>query len=80
MRFLDLEQLEDVHAVKRLRLAFTAGQSGQVDLEGDAQALVAELIRLAKFGVRVRQVAECQPKARAATVVRQADLSIRSRA
>lgn len=77
MRFIDLDQLAEVHAAKRLELAFTVGLQGRLELEGDACALVDELITLARFGVKMRQLAEVNPNCRASTVVRQADRIVR---
>jgi hypothetical protein len=53
---LDVDQLAALHEHKRLRLATTIGAQGFVDLDGDPDRLVRELLRLARMGQRVEAV------------------------
>ncbi len=47
---LAIQELRRLHAEKRFRLAFSVGLSGQAHLDGDPQALVTEVLRLAHIG------------------------------
>lgn len=49
---LDFDHLRRLHASKRLRLATTVGMQGFVHVDGNPDALVLELIRLAEIGQR----------------------------
>lgn len=53
---LDVDQLVVLHEQKRLRLATTIGRQGFVDIDGDPELLITELLRLAKMGQRVEAV------------------------
>lgn len=53
---LDVDQLVSLHHSKRLRLATTVGVQGFVNLDGDPELLISELLRLAKMGQRVEAV------------------------
>lgn len=62
---LDLNQLLQIHATKRLRLATTVGMQGFVHVDNDPDALVRELIRLAKIGQEAEAQAVPTPRRRA---------------
>lgn len=61
-----VDELIGVHRQKLLRLAFSVGLSGQVHFQGDPQAAVSELLRLARLGA----IAELTGRAAGATTVR----------
>lgn len=67
-----LAALHALHSKNRFRLATGAGLEGVAHLNGDPQALVAELIRLASFGAHVEAEAQAAPNRKAVTVVRAA--------
>lgn len=47
---MDLDDLASIHAVKRLFLATGVGLQGFIHLNGDREAMVDQLIRLARIG------------------------------
>ena len=65
-RIEEIDQLIGVHRQKLLRLAFSVGLSGQVHVDGDPQAAVSELLRLARLGAQ----AELTARAAGSTTVR----------
>lgn len=58
---LDLDWLENLHANKRLELSPSVGLAGVVHLNRDPQALVDELIRLARVGQAVERRRKSPP-------------------
>lgn len=50
---IDFAWLRATHAAKRLQLVTGVGLTGTVQIDGDAQAFVAELIRLAEIGQKL---------------------------
>lgn len=76
---LDVDALALLHAERRLILMFRAKPEesdrpfGFVVLEADAQALVSELIRMARFGVAVRDELRANPGQAAKDLVRAVD-------
>ena len=58
---LDLDELTEINAQKRLYLAFGVGLQGYVSLNDDREAMVTELIRLAKIGQRAEAEALVSP-------------------
>jgi hypothetical protein len=83
MLFRDLEHLQSVHEAHGplvlVKFVYTppGHMTDPVTLGGDAAALVAELIRLARFGAKVRQLAEIGPRRQARTVIAAADRCLR---
>lgn len=69
---LDLAWLASLHEAKRLRLVTGAGLQGVVHMNGDPEALVNELIRLAAVGQHCEAMAGDRPARRVASVVREA--------
>ncbi len=67
-----IDALVQVHVNKRLELAFTVGREGHAYLNGSPQALVTELLRLARTGAVAEQAASQTPAARVGGVVRAA--------
>ena len=53
---LNVDQLIELHQEKRLRLVTTVGAQGYVEIDGDPERLVVELLRLAKAGERLEKV------------------------
>lgn len=53
---IDFDWLVGIHAAKRLRLATSEGMAGVVHMDGNPQALVSELIRLAIIGQKAEQL------------------------
>lgn len=75
---LDLQAVDEligIHRQKLLRLAFSVGMSGQAHLQGDPQALVSELLRLARTGA----IAELEAKVKGTKPVRIVVSDARSR-
>lgn len=76
---LDVDALALMHAERRLMLVFrprpeeTDQPFGYVVLEADAQALVSELIKMARFGVAVRDELRANPGQAAKDLVRAVD-------
>lgn len=69
---LDLDELGRLVAERRLRLQATLGETATGHVNGDPDALVAELLRLARIGMGVGRVAVDQPKRRVGGVVDEA--------
>ncbi|MDB5447601.1 MAG: hypothetical protein JWQ97_2918, partial [Phenylobacterium sp.] len=55
-----------------LRLAFSVGLSGQIHIDGDPQAAVSELLRLARTGAIAEAAARANPARRVHAVVTEA--------
>jgi hypothetical protein len=64
-----------IHAEKRLRLAFSVGLAGQVQLNGDPIAPVTELLRLALIGARAEATELIDPGESVAEAVRKARIA-----
>jgi hypothetical protein len=74
-RRLDLQGVDELvglHRQKLFRLAFSVGFSGQATLDGDPQALVSELLRLARTGAIAERAAADDGARRVNAVVREA--------
>lgn len=53
---LDIDELAELHQDKRLRLVTTVGMQAFVEIGGDPERLVLELLRLARMGARIEKV------------------------
>ena len=69
----ELLELEKLRRSKLLRLTTHQGMQGFVHRNGDPDALVADLLRLAVFATEIRQLAELDPTTPAADLVRYAE-------
>ena len=58
---IDLDWLEQIHAAKRLYLSTGQGLQGFIHLNNDREAMVTELIRLARIGQRAEAEALIDP-------------------